>query len=166
MSNPSRTLKIIRVRWHAEQPPSPLGCRWCGHPPYAHDAASLPHRPGHLWEQPTPAQVRTRMTARRRLGLCGRLPSAVPAAHPVPAAPNPSITVAARPTGRPFAGSPSGRGRHARPAAMAAPPYKQPPYGQSPYGQPSSRQQPYGRKSLGVRPWPGRREAYRKAVTA
>ncbi|MEU8201562.1 hypothetical protein [Streptosporangium sp. NPDC049046] len=48
MLNPSRAIKIIRVRWHAERPPSPLGCRWCGHPPYAHNAASLPHRPGHL----------------------------------------------------------------------------------------------------------------------
>ncbi|WP_329086648.1 hypothetical protein [Streptosporangium sp. NBC_01469] len=157
MSNPNRTPKIIRVRWHAEQPPSPLGCRWCGHPPYAHDAASLPHRPGHLWEQPTPAQVRTRMTARRHLGLCGRLPSAVPPAPPVPPAPtvptppNPFTIVTARPTGRPFAGSPVGRGRHARPAAMAAPPY-----GQS----------PYGRESPGVRLWPGRRESYRKGVTA
>ncbi|WP_436760963.1 hypothetical protein [Streptosporangium sp. V21-05] len=148
MSNPSRTPKIIRVRWHAEQPPSPLGCRWCGHPPYAHDAASLPHRPGHLWEQPTPAQVRTRMMARRRLGLCGRLPSAVPPALTVP---NASTTVIARPTSRPFAGSPTGRGRHARPAAMAAPPY-----GQSSYKQ----------ESPGVRPWPGRREAYRKGVAA
>ncbi|MGW2196880.1 hypothetical protein ACWCSH_31695 [Streptosporangium sp. NPDC001682] len=127
MFNSSRTPKIIRVRWHAEQPPTPLGCRWCGHPPYAHDAASLPHRPGHLWEQPTPAQVRTRMTARRRLGLCGRLP-----APPVP------TTVPPRPTNR----SPISRGRHSRPAAP-----------------------PYGRESPpGLRP--GRREAYRKGVTA
>ncbi|MFF3443230.1 hypothetical protein [Streptosporangium sp. NPDC002721] len=151
MANPSRTVRIVRIRWHAEQPPSPLGCRWCGHPPYAHDAASLPHRPGHLWEQPTPVQVRTRMTARRRLGLCGRLPSAVPPVQTAPTAPNPFTTVTARPTSRPFAGSPAGRGRHARPAAMGAPPH----------GQPS-----YGRESPGVRPWPGKREAYRKGVTA
>lgn len=154
MANPSRPLRIVRIRWHAEQPPSPLGCRWCGHPPYAHDAASLPYRPGHLWEQPTPAQVRTRMMARRRLGLCGRLPSAVPpvsTALTISAAPNPFTTVTARPASHPFAGSPPGRGRHARPAAMIA----------LPYGQPS-----YGRESPGVRPWPGRREAYRKGVTA
>ncbi|WP_343969077.1 hypothetical protein, partial [Streptosporangium amethystogenes] len=124
------TPKIIRIRWHAEQPPTPLGCRWCGHPPYAHDAASLPHRPTHLWEQPTPAQVRARMTARRRLGLCGRLP-----------APAMSTTMAPRPTSRSLAGSPTGRGRHSRPAPS------------------------YGRESPpGVRP--GRREAYRKGVTA
>lgn len=125
MLNPSRTPKIIRVRWHAEQPPSPLGCRWCGHPPYAHDAASLPHRPDHLWEQPTPAQVRTRMMARRRLGLCGRLP-----APPAP------TTVAPRPPSHPLAGSPISRGRHSRPAP--------PPYGrESPPGVRPGRRESY-----------------------
>jgi len=114
--NPSRAIKIIRVRWHAERPPSPLGCRWCGHPPYAHDAASLPHRPGHLWEQPTPTQVRTRMNARRRLGLCGR-----------PPAPSAPATATPRPPSHPLTSSPAIRGRHARPAT--------PPYGrESPPG--------------------------------
>lgn len=62
----------IRVRWHANRPPMPLGCRWCGHPPYAHEAASLPHRAHHHWEQPTSAQVHARMAVRRRLNLSGR----------------------------------------------------------------------------------------------
>ncbi|MEV6982427.1 hypothetical protein AB0M95_14360 [Sphaerisporangium sp. NPDC051017] len=56
----------------------PLGCRWCGHPAYAHDASSLPHRRHHQWEQPTPAQMRARLDARRRLGLGGSLPVAAP----------------------------------------------------------------------------------------
>ncbi|GAA3020287.1 hypothetical protein [Streptosporangium longisporum] len=141
MFNHRGTIKIVRVRWHAERPPSPLGCRWCGHPPYAHDAASLPHRPGHLWEQPTPAQVRTRMAARRRLGLCGRLPAPM-TGHVTP---NPLTTVPLRAPAHPPAGSPVGRGRHARPAAMAAPPHGQ----ESPPG---------------VRPRPGRRESYRRGV--
>ncbi|MEU9831528.1 hypothetical protein AB0D67_08295 [Streptosporangium sp. NPDC048047] len=122
MSNPNRALRIIRVRWHAEQPPTPLGCRWCGHPPYAHDTHGLPHRPGHLWEQPTPAQVRARMTARRRLGLCDR---------PFPGTIKPTTARSSRlfhsPTGspvsRPAMGFSTGQGRHARPAATAVTPY-------------------------------------------
>ncbi|MFI6800335.1 hypothetical protein [Streptosporangium canum] len=78
MQNPSRNLRTIRVRWSADQPPMPLGCRWCGHPPYAHEAASLPHRAHHDWQQPTSAQVHARMTVRRRLGLCGRPPMTTP----------------------------------------------------------------------------------------
>ncbi|MEU4836020.1 hypothetical protein [Streptosporangium sp. NPDC023615] len=143
MSNHMGTIKIVRVRWHAGQPPSPLGCRWCGHPPYAHDAASLPHRPGHLWEQPTPAQVRTRMVARRRLGLCGRLPAPAPVTGHV--TPNPLTTVPLRAQAHPAPGSPTGRGRHARPPVMAVPPHRQ----ESPPG---------------VRPWTGRRESYRRGV--
>ncbi|WP_406312324.1 hypothetical protein OHA77_27400 [Streptosporangium sp. NBC_01639] len=74
----------IRVRWHADRPPMPLGCRWCGHPPYAHEAASLPHRTHHDWHQPTTAQVHARMSVRRRLGLGGRPPAVTPPrpAHP------------------------------------------------------------------------------------
>lgn len=78
MRNPRGNPRPIRVRWHANRPPMPLGCRWCGHPPYAHEAASLPHRAHHHWEQPTPAQVHARMSVRRRLNLSGRPPVATP----------------------------------------------------------------------------------------
>ncbi|GAA3443946.1 hypothetical protein [Planomonospora venezuelensis] len=71
-------VRAIRVRWRADAPPLPLGCRWCGHAPYSHEARSLPHRRDHLWEQPTPAQVHARTTARRRLGLGGPVPPAAP----------------------------------------------------------------------------------------
>lgn len=78
MRNPRGNPRPIRVRWHANRPPMPLGCRWCAHPPYAHEAASLPHRAHHHWEQPTPAQVHARMSVRRRLNLSGRPPVAPP----------------------------------------------------------------------------------------
>lgn len=89
MHNPRGNPRPIRIRWHANRPPMPLGCRWCGHPPYAHEAASLPHRAHHHWEQPTPTQVHARMTTRRRLSLSGH-----PAAHPThrPLIPPPPIT--------------------------------------------------------------------------
>lgn len=72
-------LRAIRIRWHADQPPMPLGCRWCGNAPYAHDDASLAHRAHHGWEHPTVAQVRARMAARRRLGLGRQMPQVAPA---------------------------------------------------------------------------------------
>ncbi|MFI6450038.1 hypothetical protein ACIBF6_00640 [Streptosporangium amethystogenes] len=75
MHHPRGNPRPIRVRWHADRPPMPLGCRWCGHPPYAHEAASLPHRAHHHWGQPTPAQVHARMTTRRRLNLSGHPPT-------------------------------------------------------------------------------------------
>ncbi|WP_424533209.1 hypothetical protein ACOZ38_22825 [Sphaerisporangium viridialbum] len=71
--------RAIRIRWHADHPPLPLGYRWCGHAPYAHNASSLPHRRHHQWKQPTAAQMRARLDARRHLGLCDRLPAAAPA---------------------------------------------------------------------------------------
>ncbi|MFI6458527.1 hypothetical protein ACIBF6_44150 [Streptosporangium amethystogenes] len=91
-------VKAIRIRWKAEAPPLPLGCRWCGHAPYSHDASTLPHRRDHHWEQPTPRQVCARMATRRRLGLCGPLPAP---ARPLKTHPS---TTETRP------------GRHARPA--------------------------------------------------
>ncbi|GII63287.1 hypothetical protein Skr01_33720 [Sphaerisporangium krabiense] len=101
----ARTPRLVRIRHRADAPPKPLGCRWCGHPPYAHDAGSLPHRHGHEWEHPTTAQMRARLDARRRLGLAGRFPAAVPArpaaVHPPAAAPR--------------------LARHARPAVPAIP---------------------------------------------
>ncbi|RCG17417.1 hypothetical protein DQ384_39775 [Sphaerisporangium album] len=94
----TRDIRVIHVRWGADAPPLPLGCRWCGHPPYAHDASSLPHRRHHQWEQPTLAQMRRRLDARRRAGLCASLPP-VAAVRPLIAEP----PATAR------------RGRHARP---------------------------------------------------
>ncbi|WP_406311727.1 hypothetical protein OHA77_23850 [Streptosporangium sp. NBC_01639] len=110
MHNLSRAPRITRVRWHAEQPPTPLGCRWCGHPPYAHDAATLPHRPGHQWEQPTNPQVRARMAVRRHLGLCDR---------PFPGTAKP--VTARSPRFHPPA-PPVSRGHQARPPVTAAGP--------------------------------------------
>ncbi|MEV6979746.1 hypothetical protein AB0M95_00520 [Sphaerisporangium sp. NPDC051017] len=129
----------------------PLGCRWCGHPPYAHDAASLPHRRHHEWEQPTAAQMRARLDARRRLGLCDSLPSAAPV--------RPRMVP---PSADPYSG------RHARPVPVAAshgqdpPPavrresyrpqtYRPRPYAREPYQQ----REPYARG-------PNQQEAYRR----
>ncbi|WP_181871270.1 hypothetical protein [Sphaerisporangium album] len=114
-----RGIRAVRVRWSADAPPLPLGCRWCGHAPYAHDSASLPHRRHHEWEQPTAAQMRARLSARRRLGLCATPYAAAPSrpleVHPPAAAPRPGrlherpVTA---PHGRPVASPlPAGRGR-------------------------------------------------------
>jgi hypothetical protein len=116
-------IRAIRIRWHAGHPPKPLGCRWCGHPPYDHDASSLPHRRAHQWEQPTSAQFSARMTCRRRLGLQAPYPTG-----PVrPAAVRPAA--AHRPLGpsRLAEGTTYGRGRapdtpatvHRRPLSVA-----------------------------------------------
>lgn len=95
-------IRAIRIRWGAEKPPLPLGCRWCGHAPYAHDAHALPHRRDHQWEQPTPRQVCARMATRRRLGLCGPMPAAVPSrplkTHPPTTAPQLRSSRHTRPT--------------------------------------------------------------------
>ncbi|MFF4779383.1 hypothetical protein ACFY05_41870 [Microtetraspora fusca] len=71
------TTRRTHVRHRADRPPLPLGCRRCGHPPYAHQADSVPSRPHHLYEQPTVAQMRRRGEVRRRLGQC-RLPAPTP----------------------------------------------------------------------------------------
>ncbi|MGI5162595.1 hypothetical protein [Microbispora sp. CA-102843] len=73
------TTRRTRVRHTAGRPPLPLGCRWCGHPPYAHEADSVPSRPRHVYEPPTTAQMRRRADVRRGLGLVGRFPAPVPA---------------------------------------------------------------------------------------
>jgi hypothetical protein len=110
---PSRGIRPIRVRWHAENPPMPLGCRWCGHPPYAHEATSLPHRPHHDWEQPTPAQVHARMTVRRRLGLCGRPPAAMPV-RPLLRPEPPAVSLGGSPAAFPGRSPAASPGRHRR----------------------------------------------------
>lgn len=85
MNNPSAirwkdgTLRRTVVRHNADRPPLPLACRWCGHPPYAHHADSVPSRPRHFYEPPTAAQMRARANVRRRLGLSRRFPAPPPA---------------------------------------------------------------------------------------
>ncbi|MEU8202638.1 hypothetical protein [Streptosporangium sp. NPDC049046] len=93
----TRAIKVIRMRFSGDRPPAPLGCRWCGHSPYAHDDRCLPHRQAHAYERPTPAQFRARLAEWWRLGFAGRL-SASAEVRPVREV-------------RPF----PGHGRHARP---------------------------------------------------
>lgn len=79
------TTRRTSVRHAATRPPLPLGCRWCGHPPYAHQASSLARDPHHLYEPPTTTQMRCRADVRRRLGLAGRFPAPAPARYVRPA---------------------------------------------------------------------------------
>ncbi|MEV4748282.1 hypothetical protein AB0K21_18070 [Streptosporangium sp. NPDC049248] len=69
----TRAIRVIRMRFSGDRPPAPLGCRWCGHSPYAHDDRCLPHRQAHGYERPTPAQFRARLAEWWRLGFAGRL---------------------------------------------------------------------------------------------
>ncbi|WP_344967492.1 hypothetical protein [Streptosporangium fragile] len=121
------------MRWHANRPPMPLGCRWCGHPPYAHEAASLPHRAHHDWEQPTPAQVHARTAARRRLGLCDRPPVPTPVRPLLPPV-SPAV-------------SPGRHRRQEHPDPATAVPYRRggPPGARIPSGgrEPHRRREPY-----------------------
>ncbi|WP_197048481.1 hypothetical protein [Streptosporangium roseum] len=159
MQNPSGDPRPIRVRWSADQPPMPLGCRWCGHPPYAHEAASLPHRAHHDWQQPTSAQVHARMTVRRRLGLCGRPPVTTPP-RPLPRPEYPAV-------------SPGRHRRQEQAVAATAAPYRRgrPPGTRTPSGGP----EPYRNGSASHRngrelyrnssaPFRNGREPYRKGA--
>jgi hypothetical protein len=60
------------IRWPEGQPPTPYGCRQCGFERRFHGRRSLLGRPSHLWEQPTQAQIKARMVARRtaRKSVC------------------------------------------------------------------------------------------------
>lgn len=53
------------IRWPHGTAPAPSGCRWCGCPEHTHMQRWLPGRGFHAWEQPTRAQVKARMIARR-----------------------------------------------------------------------------------------------------
>lgn len=53
------------IRWPDGTTPSPSGCRWCGVEQYGHMQSWLPGRGFHCWEQPTQAQIKARMVARR-----------------------------------------------------------------------------------------------------
>lgn len=61
MVNFTRAVRVVRMRFDADRPPAPLGCRWCGHSPYAHDDRCLPHRPRHDYERPTRARFQARL---------------------------------------------------------------------------------------------------------
>lgn len=60
------------VRWPEGQPPTPFGCRWCGTERRFHGRRNLRGRNSHLWTQPTQAQIKARMLARRnaRKAVC------------------------------------------------------------------------------------------------
>jgi hypothetical protein len=45
--------------------PTPYGCRWCGIPQREHAQRWKPPAGWHTWEQPTNAQIKARMLARR-----------------------------------------------------------------------------------------------------
>lgn len=75
------------VRWPHGTTPAPFGCRWCGTERRAHafGPKSLSKRGPHLWVQPTQAQIKARMQARRaaRNAVCrcdpmGYLPRSLP----------------------------------------------------------------------------------------
>lgn len=53
------------VRWPDANPPTPYGCRWCGTQRSHHGRQYLIGRGMHSWEQPTEAQIKARMLARR-----------------------------------------------------------------------------------------------------
>jgi hypothetical protein len=53
------------IRWPHGTTPEPFGCRWCGRERRSHGQLFLPRRGFHKWEQPTQAQIKARMLARR-----------------------------------------------------------------------------------------------------
>lgn len=62
------------IRWPDGSTPTPSGCRWCGIEQRSHPFGPtwLPGRGFHEWEQPTQAQIKARMLARRnaRTSVC------------------------------------------------------------------------------------------------
>ncbi|SDI50378.1 hypothetical protein SAMN05421505_1613 [Sinosporangium album] len=106
---------VVRVRWTADRPPTPTGCRWCGHPAAAHPNAELPHRPQHAYAPPTTAQAHARSLVWRHLAdqaarRAGMLPieaqaaAAVAVRRAVPRQRTSPLT--RRPRGRTLAGKP------------------------------------------------------------
>jgi hypothetical protein len=45
--------------------PTPYGCRWCGDEQHHHGHQWHPEAGMHQWTEPSPEQIRDRMTARR-----------------------------------------------------------------------------------------------------
>lgn len=60
------------IRWPHGTFPTPYGCRWCGTEQRHHGLWFMPRRGLHRWEQPTQAQIKARMLARRaaRKAVC------------------------------------------------------------------------------------------------
>lgn len=60
------------TRWTNDNPPTPFGCRWCGAEQRFHGRRNLRGRNSHCWVQPTQAQIKARMLARRnaRKAVC------------------------------------------------------------------------------------------------
>lgn len=53
------------IRWPNGTAPTPFGCRWCGTEQGGHGRWWMPGKGLHRWEQPTEAQIKARMLARR-----------------------------------------------------------------------------------------------------
>ncbi|MFF0143644.1 hypothetical protein ACFYRN_45600 [Streptomyces sp. NPDC005227] len=60
------------VRYPAGTAPTPFGCRWCGTEHDGHGGRYMRGKGMHHWEQPTQAQIKARMLARRntRKAVC------------------------------------------------------------------------------------------------
>ena len=60
------------IRWPQGRFPTPFGCRWCGTEQGRHGHLFMPRRGLHRWVQPTEAQIKARMLARRaaRKAVC------------------------------------------------------------------------------------------------
>lgn len=60
------------IRWPNGRPPTPFGCRWCGTERGHHGRSWMPGHGVHAWVQPTQAQIKARMLARRnaRKSVC------------------------------------------------------------------------------------------------
>lgn len=77
------------IRWpDGKRTPTPFGCRWCGYERRSHGQLFLPRRGFHAWVQPTQAQIKARMLARRnvRKSVC-RCPDPMTYGVPLPFAP-------------------------------------------------------------------------------
>jgi hypothetical protein len=77
------------IRWPDGRPPTPFGCRWCGIAQgWTHCQLWIPGRGFHTWKQPTQAQIKARMLARRnaRKSVC-RCPDPMEYGAPQPFAP-------------------------------------------------------------------------------
>jgi hypothetical protein len=77
-----------QIRWPHGTTPTPFGCRWCGREERAHGCWYMPRRGFHTWVQPTQAQIKARMLARRnaRKAVC-RCPDPAENLVPQPFAP-------------------------------------------------------------------------------
>ncbi|MEH0657674.1 hypothetical protein QA860_08005 [Streptomyces stelliscabiei] len=78
------------IRWPEGRTPTPFGCRWCGISQRSHPFGPtwMRGRGMHVWEQPTQAQIKARMLARRnaRKSMC-RCPDPMEYGAPQPFAP-------------------------------------------------------------------------------